>query len=174
MGLYKHVREIWKNPAGEVIPTFTVLTLPPNELMKGIHDRMPAILAPEQENTWLDNELPMKDLMQLIQPYPSDLMKAYRVSNLVNKVRINKPELLEEVPDFVSVDRDLAPPDALRALAEELSQYCTDWQVLGFGSTGHAFTNPKAQDQAGGMMFNERSSKRAWTALIGFLQSTLA
>ena len=71
-------------------------------------------------------------------------------------------------------DDPLAPPDALRALAEELSQYCTDWQVLGFGSTGHAFTNPKAQDQAGGMMFNERSSKRAWTALIGFLQSTLA
>lgn len=92
--------ETWKNPNGEVIPTFTVLTQPPNELMKSIHDRMPAILPPEQELLWLDNEMPIKDLLQLIQPYPSELMKAYRVSNLVNKVSENRVDLLREVPDI--------------------------------------------------------------------------
>lgn len=92
--------ETWKNPSGEMIPTFTVLTQPPNELMQDIHDRMPAILAPEQEHLWLANDLPIKDLLQLIQPYPSELMKAYRVSKAVNKVSENRAELLEEVPDM--------------------------------------------------------------------------
>lgn len=82
------------------MPTFTVLTQPPNELMQDIHDRMPAILAPEQEHLWLANDLPIKDLLQLIQPYPSELMKAYRVSKAVNKVSENRAELLEEVPDM--------------------------------------------------------------------------
>lgn len=92
--------ETWQNVQGETIPTFTVLTQPPNDLMRPIHDRMPAILSPEQELLWLDNELPMKEIMNLISPYPSELMKAYRVSNRVNKVSVNEAKLLLEVPDI--------------------------------------------------------------------------
>ena len=92
--------ETWKNSAGETIPTFTVLTQPPNELMKTIHDRIPAILAPEQEKIWLDMDLPTKEVLTIISPYPSDLMKAYRVSNKVNKVKENSEDLLQEVSDL--------------------------------------------------------------------------
>jgi len=92
--------ETWTDSTGTTIPTFTVLTQPPNTLMQSIHDRMPAILAPNQEAAWLDNTLPIKEILALIQPYPSELMKAYRVSSLVNKVSANNPQLLAEVPDF--------------------------------------------------------------------------
>ena len=70
-------------------------------------------------------------------------------------------------------DDPLASPEALQALAAELSAHCADWQVLGFGHTGHAFTNPNAQDRDGGMMYNARATARAWEALTGFLAETL-
>ena len=70
-------------------------------------------------------------------------------------------------------DDPLAPPEALQALAGELTAHCDDWQVLGFGHTGHAFTNPEAQNAAGGMMYSSRANARAWTALTGFLAETL-
>ena len=38
--------ENWKNPAGEWLRTFAVLTTDANELVARIHDRMPAILKP--------------------------------------------------------------------------------------------------------------------------------
>lgn len=92
--------EIWTNATGTTIPTFTVLTQAPNELMQPIHDRMPAILSPAEENIWLDNTLPIKEILAIIKPYPSELMKAYRVSSQVNKVKMNTTQLLDEVPDF--------------------------------------------------------------------------
>jgi dienelactone hydrolase len=69
-------------------------------------------------------------------------------------------------------DDPLAPPSALEALAAELNEHCADWQVLGFGHTGHAFTNPNAKDSAGGMIYSATASSRAWTALTGFLAET--
>ena len=77
--------ESWQKKSGETIYSFTVLTQPPNELMQTIHNRMPAILAPEIEHLWLENDKPIKEILQLITPYPSHLMKAYRVSSKVNK-----------------------------------------------------------------------------------------
>lgn len=92
--------ETWIDATGTIIPTFTVLTQPPNTLMQSIHDRMPVILPPKKETLWLNNALPINEILDLIKPYPSDLMKAYRVSSLVNKVSINNPQLLVETPDY--------------------------------------------------------------------------
>ena len=39
--------ENWKDPAsGDWVRTFTIITVPSNELIARIHDRMPAILRP--------------------------------------------------------------------------------------------------------------------------------
>lgn len=91
----------WTNSKGETIDSFTVLTQAPNELMKPIHDRMPAILAPDIEHLWLNMDMPINEVLKLITPYPSILMKAYRVSSQVNKVKENKASLLNEVPDII-------------------------------------------------------------------------
>ncbi len=91
-GLY----DIWKVPdTGENIYSFTIITHEPNSLMKKIHDRMPAILLPQNEKYWLDSEIQPKEALQLLIPYPAKDMQAYEVSPKVNKVSINDPSLIE-------------------------------------------------------------------------------
>jgi putative SOS response-associated peptidase YedK len=40
----------------QVIYSATIITTGPNELMEGIHDRMPVILSPEDYDLWLEPE----------------------------------------------------------------------------------------------------------------------
>ena len=89
--------ERWSSPEGTDIHSFTLITQEPNELMQDIHNRMPAILLPEQERDWLDMSIPSEEAIQLLEPYPSDLMKAYPVSKRVGNVRENDEELIVEV-----------------------------------------------------------------------------
>lgn len=44
-GLYA----VWKSPAGAVVHSYTIITVPPNTYMEPIADRMPAILRKEDE-----------------------------------------------------------------------------------------------------------------------------
>lgn len=91
--------EQWKSPAGKTIHSFAIVTQAPNQLMSGIHDRMPAILLPEQEHQWLDLSCSGADVLENIVPYPDQSLRAYTVSARVNKVSCNEPSLLEEVTD---------------------------------------------------------------------------
>lgn len=86
--------EKWTNDKAEDLYTFTIITQGPNELMESIHDRMPAILTEDQEQLWLSDDLSPRDLIDMIEPYPSELMKAYKVSTDVGNVKNNNPELL--------------------------------------------------------------------------------
>ncbi len=70
-------------------------------------------------------------------------------------------------------DDPLSPPDAVTGLAAELTRTCADWQILSFGHTGHAFTNPDAKAPDRGMAFNPTSRDRGWRALTAFLEETL-
>ncbi|TYZ11869.1 SOS response-associated peptidase [Hymenobacter lutimineralis] len=74
----------WVNrETGEVHPTFTIITTEPNELMAGIHDRMPVILpGREAELQWLDDGGAAKT--QLLRPYHALDMKQYTVGSQVN------------------------------------------------------------------------------------------
>lgn len=91
--------ERWKSPEGEELYTFSVITKPPTAVMEGIHDRMPAILLPEQEKDWLDSAIPASEAVQLIIDYPPNNMEAYRVSTKVNSVKENDKSLIEEVSE---------------------------------------------------------------------------
>lgn len=88
--------EKWKNESGETVHTFTLLTQEPNEVMSTIHNRMPAILLPEQEAAWLDEQLSAAEAIELIRPYPEDGLHIYPVSKRVNNVRENDEQLIEE------------------------------------------------------------------------------
>lgn len=86
--------EQWKSPTGLDIYTYTIITLPANEKMQELHDRMPAILPRENESLWLNEDLTRQDALDLLQPYPSDLIDYYEVSNKVNSVKENNRELI--------------------------------------------------------------------------------
>jgi len=89
--------DIWKNTKGENIYSFSIITLGSNEMMKSLHDRMPAILDKEVERHWLDPELTIADAIEMIQPYESNLMMAYPVSTEVNHVKSNHSGLIKEI-----------------------------------------------------------------------------
>jgi putative SOS response-associated peptidase YedK len=85
--------ETWKNPEGKMIHSFSIITTSANELMKSIHERMPVILPPEFEETWLKSDDP-REIRGLLQPYESEKMQAWEVSKLVNSPRNDNPALI--------------------------------------------------------------------------------
>jgi putative SOS response-associated peptidase YedK len=51
---------------------FAVVTVEPNALVRAIHDRMPAVLAPEDEAAWLDPKTPPARAQELLRPFPAE------------------------------------------------------------------------------------------------------
>ena len=90
--------DIWRSANGEEIHSFTIITLPANEFMMQIHDRMPAILLPDLEKDWLQNDVNVNNIHDLLVEYPSDQMKMYPISADVNNVRNNYETLINPVP----------------------------------------------------------------------------
>lgn len=54
--------------------SFAVVTVEPNPLVRAVHERMPALLAPDAEGAWLDPRTPPERLRELLLPYPSELL----------------------------------------------------------------------------------------------------
>lgn len=92
----------WKDENGNMVHSFSLITQEPNLFMSSIHNRMPAILLPEQESLWLDNEIPVDDLLKMISPPSEDYLKAYKVSTKVNSVRNNSIDLLTESKEDIN------------------------------------------------------------------------
>ena len=93
-GLWEH----WTPAEGEPLETCTIITTEPNELMRPIHNRMPAILAPTAYDQWLDPAFQhIEPLKALLCPYLSEELTAYPVSTLVNNPRHDVPQCLEPV-----------------------------------------------------------------------------
>ena len=82
-------------PTGETLRSYVVVTTAPNAVAAEIHDRMPAILRPDDEAEWLDPEvIAARRVTRLLRPYPADLTEAYPVSSAVNDPRNDGPDLL--------------------------------------------------------------------------------
>jgi putative SOS response-associated peptidase YedK len=57
---------------------------------------MPVILAPEYHQAWLDpKNQNLRELSELLRPYPAGEMTTYPVSTRVNDVKNDGPELIE-------------------------------------------------------------------------------
>ena len=82
----------------QILKSCTILTTKPNELVEPIHNRMPVILSQETESLWLDPMTNKYDeLSHLLSPYPAVEMKSRIVSQRVNSVRNNGPELINHI-----------------------------------------------------------------------------
>ncbi|GAA4427512.1 SOS response-associated peptidase [Actinokineospora soli] len=95
------------DPDAPVLITCSVLTTDAVGPLADIHDRMPLLLTPDEWATWLDPDRP--DVSGLLRPVSDDVVAGLElrpVSDAVNSVRNNGPELLERV-DPQAVDLDL-------------------------------------------------------------------
>jgi putative SOS response-associated peptidase YedK len=82
-GLWEH----WEEKDGRaVIESCTILTTDASEPASKLHDRMPAILEPEDFELWLHpGEQRVERLRGLLRPAPSGALSMYPVSDYVNK-----------------------------------------------------------------------------------------
>lgn len=91
--------DTWKSDEGHEIKTYSIMTTEPNKEMKAIHDRMPVILHPEDEASWLEPSSDEKKLGQLLFPFEDNGLEIYEVSRDVNSPRNNDESLLKPVAD---------------------------------------------------------------------------
>jgi len=86
--------ESWREPSGQVLETFTIITTDANELLAPMHDRMPVILEPKDYDRWLQageaHELPV----DLLRSFPAERMKLWKASSRVGNVRNDTEDLL--------------------------------------------------------------------------------
>jgi putative SOS response-associated peptidase YedK len=83
---------------GVVIESFTIITLPANRLMAGIHNapgkqRMPVILDRADYEPWLAGST--DQARAVLKQYPAESMLAWPVSTRVNTPKNNDPGLVE-------------------------------------------------------------------------------
>ena len=99
----------WKDRAnGNVLESFAIVTVDPNEVLEPFHNRCPLILEPKDYDRWLapaeSSHLPI----DLVRTYPSESMKAWRVAPLKG----DGPQLLEPLttpPEAMQVTPSLFP-----------------------------------------------------------------
>jgi putative SOS response-associated peptidase YedK len=77
--------------------TFAILTTEANRLVAQLHNRMPVILQPQDEATWLSPEASPAQAQTCLKPFPAHLLRIAAVSPKVNSPAANTPDLLQYV-----------------------------------------------------------------------------
>lgn len=87
--------DAWLCPAtGELVRSFTIITVAANSLVARFHDRMPALLPHEGESLWLDETAPLNKVLSLLQPYPATAMAYAPASRRLNNSRTDDASVL--------------------------------------------------------------------------------
>ena len=89
--------EEWESSNDRVIKSFSIVTVPASSTIRDIHDRMPVILAPEEEHNWIGN-IETTEAVGLLNSYQGKLL-SNRVSTLVNSPKNDSEEVLN--PEFI-------------------------------------------------------------------------
>lgn len=92
---YAGLWETW-NDNGDSRETLTIITTEANEVVKPIHDRMPVMLEPDEEDRWLEAD-DSDELKALLDPFPDDLTNAYPITKKVNDASYERPDVIEPV-----------------------------------------------------------------------------
>jgi putative SOS response-associated peptidase YedK len=85
--------ETYLDPSGGEIDTACVITTMANGATVAIHDRMPALIAPEDYDAWLDPDETQPAPLALLRPAPDDDINFFAVAPAVNHVRQDGPEI---------------------------------------------------------------------------------
>lgn len=97
--------ESWRDPTGELLESFTILTTEANALVAQAHARMPVILPPHRHAQWLDPQVTDPAAVQpLLEPYLAGEMGAHPVSQEVNSPANDSPLCVEPVGPPLSLD----------------------------------------------------------------------
>lgn len=72
-------------------------------------------------------------------------------------------------------DDPFVPAKEVSAFEDEMRSAGADWQLILYGGTVHAFTNPDSgHDPTHGLAYNPSSDRRSWQAMTAFLRERFA
>jgi len=90
--------ETWSSADGSEVDTAAIMTTKANRTIRGIHDRMPVVIRPEDFDRWLECKTQEpRQVADLLKPADEDFFEAIPVSDLVNKVSNMGPDLQKPV-----------------------------------------------------------------------------
>lgn len=96
------------------------------------------------------------------------------LADVLGEVRAKRPAIGHRLHGSIlflhGADDPMVSDSDIRQVTEELDEHGVDWQFNTYSQTVHAFTNPQAQDPDHGTVYNERTAKRSWFALVNFLE----
>ena len=90
--------EAYEDDDQNMVHTFTIITTSANTVLSKIHDRMPVILNPEHEKSWLGSEFSTEEHLSLLKPYDENKIEYYTISPRVNSVSNDNPQLIDPAP----------------------------------------------------------------------------
>lgn len=92
---------------GVSVTSCAIITTAANELLAGIHNRMPVILHPESHDMWLTADSETAKVRNLLVPFPPSEMTSHAVSYDVNHPKIDDEHLLRPVEPNLGVTLSL-------------------------------------------------------------------
>lgn len=98
----------WQPKHDLPVESFTILTCPPSDLVRPLHDRMPVILPSAAWEAWL-SPAEATELRELLVPWAGDELEAVPVSSAVNRADSEGSECIREVPRPVAKQLSLLP-----------------------------------------------------------------
>jgi putative SOS response-associated peptidase YedK len=91
-GLY----DIWHDKTSKTeIHSYTIITTTPNAIVGKYHDRMPAILKKEDEDTWLNPYTKANQLHNLLKPFNADKMEEWEVGAAARDPKNDYEEIIK-------------------------------------------------------------------------------
>jgi putative SOS response-associated peptidase YedK len=97
--------ESWRAPDGEWRRTFTIITVPPNELISPHHDRMPAILTRGDEGAWIDPATDWRTAQRLLRSHPVEELMVVAVDRERWRGATSRAGSAPDPPDNQRVER---------------------------------------------------------------------
>jgi putative SOS response-associated peptidase YedK len=98
--------DLWRDPAApdaKPLKSFAIITTAANERLRSLHDRMPALLAPESWAAWLgEAQATERDLKALLKPYSRAAMDYWPVDRRVGNVRNEGADLFAPLREIRS------------------------------------------------------------------------
>ena len=91
--------EEWSAPDGKIVKTCTILTVEANSFIQFIHHRMPVILTTANGMNWLDLTGTEVSTQNLLMPFDSEHMEAWRVTREVNVPSFDNPDCIEKLDE---------------------------------------------------------------------------
>ena len=85
--------------SGEPLETFTIITTAASPDLEDIRHRQPAIIDPRWFTEWLDPQTPLSALLELARESHDGPFKRRAVSNRVNSIRNDDPDILLPVSE---------------------------------------------------------------------------